>query len=148
MKTQFENHLKQSLESYEAQYNPAHWADMEKRLDKIKTSRPSSNAGKIIGIAAGVVAVAGLVYFLSANHSENKQTEKTNLTSQNISVAKNEVKENSVQQAEEKTEVKNQSQEIKSVSNPVQQKAVAENKTVEQRNNSQKTEVPVQNIVA
>lgn len=87
-----EGHIKKSLENYEASYNPTDWADMEKRLDRHSALKPTSGAGKILGIAAGVLAVAGLVYFISTTTSENKQSEKT--TAPNTIAETNGIKEN------------------------------------------------------
>jgi len=86
-----EGHIKASLENYEAPYNSADWADMENRLNNSKAGK-SSNLGKGLMIAASVIAVAGLIYYFSANNSENKTTEK-------IIVAENtDLKNNSVQE--------------------------------------------------
>ena len=83
MKNQFEQHLKTSLENYEVKYNPAHWEDMQSRLNKTSAGK-SSSAGKVLGIAAAVIATAGLVYFLSTNNMENIPSEKSITTAQNI----------------------------------------------------------------
>lgn len=128
MNNKFEQHLKQALDNYQANYNSAHWEDMNKRLDKLHAGK-SSSLGKTIGIAAGVVATAGLIYFFSTNNSENKQPEKINTTAQNVTVNNNETKQNPVEQ---KVEVKNEKPEVKTNDNSKTEKAIAENKTAEQ----------------
>src|SRR6266487_3870202 len=101
MKNQFEQHLKTSLENYKAEYDPAHWEDMQNRLNKTASGK-SSSAGKVLGIAAALVAVAGLAYFISTNNSEITSAEKT--TSSNIVATPNGVKENNIQKEEEHTD--------------------------------------------
>lgn len=77
MKNSFFGRIKTSLDNYEEQYNPAHWNDLQKRLEKLQPSKPSSNIGKkIILSAAAVVAVVAVVYYFFNNNSENKRQEK------------------------------------------------------------------------
>jgi len=92
-----ESHIKTSLENYEAPYNPADWADVENRLNNAK-ARNSSNAGKIVGIASGILVVAGLVYFFTANNFDNNQVEK--ISSQQIIADINKTQDNLVQKEE------------------------------------------------
>lgn len=132
MKSQFEQHLKQSLENYEVKYNSAHWADMEKRLDKMSAGKPASNAGKIIGIAAAGIAAVGLIYFLSTNHSEKTKVEQPAASSQVVSSAKTETQENQVRQNENSQTV-NHNSEIASKENVTKEKTI----TIEKNNSSE-----------
>lgn len=125
----FEQHIKTSLENYKVDYNPAHWEDMQNRLNKTAPGK-SSPAGKILGIAAAVLATAGLIYFFSTHNSGTTPTEK--ITAQNLSTNAGSKKENSVQQNERNAN------DTKSSTN--HQPAVA--------NSSDPEKTTVQNIVA
>lgn len=73
----FEKHIKSSLENYEVPYNPSHWEDMNRRLDKLTPNTPkNSNTGKLIGIAAGISAVSMLLYFLFPGTGNNQPVKK------------------------------------------------------------------------
>ncbi len=77
MKSNFEQHLKTSLESYEAGYDPAGWTDMNSRLDKLNAGKSVSKTGKVLLIAASVIAVSGLAYYFGASSGEVAVPEKT-----------------------------------------------------------------------
>ena len=94
MNNQFEQHIKLSLDNYEALYNPADWADLKNRLSKINAGK-ASGIGKGLMIAASVAAVAGAIYYFSASNSENNKQENAVIPSQHIVQA--EAKENPVQ---------------------------------------------------
>ncbi len=126
MKDQFEQHLKTSLDSFEAKYDPAHWADMESRLNK--TGAGKSFSGKTLGIAAGIIAVAGLVYYFSTTNSGNKQAENTITTAQNIVPNNHDTKVNSVQENLEKPATSNVISD-----NSKKEKVTAEKKNLEQK---------------
>ena len=70
MENPFEQHIKQSLENYEAKYNPADWSDLQNKLNKTKTGKV--NIGKGLMIAASVAAVAGAIYYFSTNPKQEK----------------------------------------------------------------------------
>lgn len=77
MKDQFEQHIKRSLENFEADYNSAHWEDMQGKLNQVGSGTSSSSIGKKLLIAASVLATAGAIYYLSSHHSPVIQDEKT-----------------------------------------------------------------------
>lgn len=89
MKNNFEQHIKKSLESFEAEYNPADWSDLQNRLNKAKAGK-SSTIGKGLLIAASLISVSGMIYyFSSAEKSNNIPANNTIEQAQNI-VAKDE----------------------------------------------------------
>ena len=45
MNNPFEQHIKQSLENYEAKYNPADWSDLQNKLSKAKAGKSSIGKG-------------------------------------------------------------------------------------------------------
>lgn len=87
----FEEHIKTSLENYEVNYNPAHWDDMNTRLGKHEPGK--SNTGKVLGIAAGILAAGGLIYFFASGSGNNQPLEK-----QPMVVAENNIPASSVNQ--------------------------------------------------
>jgi len=100
MKNQFEQHIKESLEGFEAEYNPADWTDMQSRLNKAKAGK-SSNIGKALLIAASVVATAGAIYYFStAGKVDNTTADNSSDKNKNV-VVKN---ENPVQSVEVRDE--------------------------------------------
>ena len=127
MKNQFEQYLKQSLGNYEVKYNSAHWTDMESRLNKASVGK-SLSAGKILGIAAGIITVAGLIYFFIANNSENKQQKNTTITAQKFSANNNDSKNNQINKLN--TETKS---EVTSVNNSNKEKVNTNNKDTEKK---------------
>lgn len=72
----FDEHLKNSLEGYEVEYNPADWAEMEQSLNASARKAKFSKAAKIVatGVAATACAVLLFNYFTSENEiiAENK----------------------------------------------------------------------------
>ena len=126
--SKFEQHIKTSLENYSAEYNPAHWEDMQNRLSKTAPGK-SSSAGKVLGIAAGVIATAGLVYFFSTNNAQSTTAE--NPTAQNVIANTSIVKDNAIKQEETQTAGNSQTSTTNSSSEKtIAQNAAAENKTV------------------
>lgn len=75
MKNKFEEHIKQSLENLEVEYNSTHWDDMQGRLEKVTLGKPSS-IGKVVAIAASVLVASALVYYISSNKSPTQQVEE------------------------------------------------------------------------
>lgn len=65
-----EQHIKESLEGFEVEYNPADWSDMASRLNKVKAGK-SSGIGKGLMIAASVIATSGIIYYLSTSGTVN-----------------------------------------------------------------------------
>lgn len=96
MKNKFEQHIKQSLENFEAEYNPADWADMQNRLNKAKAGK-SSSIGKALLIAASVLVTAGAIYYFSSADKVNNVTADKAL-SQNKNVVVKDADETPVQQ--------------------------------------------------
>ncbi|MBI4931369.1 MAG: PKD domain-containing protein [Bacteroidetes bacterium] len=134
----FEEHLKSSLDKYEAEFNPADWADMESRLNKLNAGKVSSSIGKTILIAASAIAAAGLIYYFSTTNSENNTTEKTIV--QNTVVAGNTTNENSVQKEE------TNSRNSETNNNSPKEKAIVQNPVSEnQSTSSGKTETQTEN---
>lgn len=82
MKNQFEHHIKNSLESFEADYNPADWADMQSRLRNAKIGK-SSGMVKGLLIAASVLTASGIIYYYYFSTAD-----KLNNVSADISVSK------------------------------------------------------------
>jgi PKD repeat protein len=80
MKNKFEQHIKQSLENFEADYNPADWADMQNKLSKAKPGKQNS-IGKGLMIAASIVTIAGVIYYLSTLNSKNEGRDISTTTS-------------------------------------------------------------------
>ncbi|MBI3501951.1 MAG: PKD domain-containing protein [Bacteroidetes bacterium] len=130
----FEQHIKTSLENYNADYNPAHWEDIQNRLNKSGAGKSSYSAGKITGIAAGVIAAAGLIYFfMQGNSSSPEKSNAEKVISQNADI--NKVKENAAQQ-ETPAENKNQTAALNNSENKnsVKEKNIpAETKTQEEK---------------
>jgi len=88
MKSLFNNHLKASLENHKVEYNPAHWADLESRLNAIDAAKSTSGAGKkILLSSAAVIVVAGLTYFFINNQSETNKKDNTSAQLQTISLS-------------------------------------------------------------
>jgi gliding motility-associated-like protein len=82
MKSQFEQHIKQSLENFEAEYNPADWSDMQHKLSNAKIGKHAST-GKVWMVAASVVLLAGLIYYFNTATTRSSSTE--NATTENKS---------------------------------------------------------------
>src|ERR1039458_9752168 len=82
MENPFEKHIKQSLEKYEAKYNPADWSDLQNKLSKAKAGKLT--IGKGLMIAASVAVVAGAIYYFSASDSKNSKSQNAVVASQNI----------------------------------------------------------------
>lgn len=84
----FDKHIKSSLENYEVDYNPSHWEDMNRRLNKLSPKK--SSTGKLIGIAAGISVMIVLLYFLSSrpnnNNSVKEKKQSTVITENSKSV--------------------------------------------------------------
>ena len=74
----FDEIIKQQVEEFNAPYNEAHWAEMEGRLNTIRTQKVKKN----ILVSAGTIAIISVAgYFYLSNHSDNKQiTEKASVT--------------------------------------------------------------------
>jgi len=101
MKNQFEQHIKQSLEGFEAEYNPADWSDMANRLSQAKATK-YSGLGKGLMIAASVIATAGIIYYFNAPEAVNTITPVNSATKEHIIIMASDVNENPVDQAESK----------------------------------------------
>lgn len=76
MKDKFENNIKSLLDSYEAEFNPADWADMNKRLDSIKAGKNNTSSQWIrnLLIAASMIVIAGLAYYKFSDKHESQIT--------------------------------------------------------------------------
>ena len=59
--TNFEDFIKESFESYEVEYNPSHWSEMEQRLKQ--TSGSSANLAVKLTAIIGLVAISGFIYY-------------------------------------------------------------------------------------
>jgi gliding motility-associated-like protein len=82
----FEQHIKQSLNSFEAEYNPADWTDMQNRISKANAGK-SANIGKGLLIAASVLATAGAIYYFSTSDTENNIISAEHVSKQPMVVA-------------------------------------------------------------
>lgn len=102
MKNQFEQHIKKSLEGFEAEYNPADWSDLQSKLSKAKAGK-ASGLGKGLMIAASVIATSGVIYYFSIT-----DTAKNTATTNSVAEVKNgitkDIHENPVQNIEIKDE--------------------------------------------
>lgn len=113
MKDKFENNIKTLLDSYEADFNPADWADMNKRLDSIKPGK--NNVSKLVKnllIAASAIIIAGVIYYMNIPKSTNElktNTDKGILTSP----LTKETAQPSIQQSERNREQQTIAQEDK-----------------------------------
>ena len=59
--TNFEDFIKESFESYEVEYNPSHWSEMEQRLKKVSGS--SVNLAVKLTAMMGLIAISGFIYY-------------------------------------------------------------------------------------
>lgn len=89
----FDKIIKEKVEQFEVPYNDAHWAEMEGKLNSIKTAKIRNN---ILGIAAGVIAVGLVGYFMfpptvenNANLANAEKTELQNTTENKINETNN-----------------------------------------------------------
>jgi gliding motility-associated-like protein len=79
-KTMLEQKIKQAIENYQAEYNPADWKDLENRLNKIQKRK---EYGKL-AIAASVIVVAGLIYYFYKPSEQNSHQNYENGKTQTI----------------------------------------------------------------
>ncbi len=87
----FDQHIKNSLDNFEADYNPADWTDMQNRLSRAQAGKSSNHIGKALLIAASVLVVGGAIYYFSSNESANSVTaENGNAQTAEPVVVKNE----------------------------------------------------------
>lgn len=77
MKSTLEDKIKAELENYEAEYNSADWADLEKKLDaKAKTAKITKSIIYSVVVPILVITASGLVFFFSKpGIYENKNNE-------------------------------------------------------------------------
>ena len=124
MKNNFDQHIKESLESFEADYNPAHWGDMQNRLDGVKAGKSSSSSvgTKLMIAASAVIATAALIYYFGGNQPAGKQESQTNYPN---TVIGSDVKETKQTQVVEQKEDNNLQTKINANSSP--EKTSAEN---------------------
>ncbi|TAL60314.1 MAG: PKD domain-containing protein [Bacteroidetes bacterium] len=134
MQTRFEQHIKNSLENFEAEYNPADWSDLKNRLSKANAGKPS-NIGKGLMIAASVIAISGAIYYFSASGTANidNPVKKT----QNV-IAKD-ANKNPVQQVE----IKDKQASVKNENNEKESAPVLNNTSEQKTISSEKSEKPV-----
>ncbi len=74
----FNKIIKEKVEHFEAPFNEAHWADMEKRLNTAK----SNNSRLLFGSAAAIITIIAFSYFLFSTNTTTtleptKQIEQT-----------------------------------------------------------------------
>lgn len=134
MKNQFDQHIKNSLEGFEADYNPADWADMQNRLGKANAGK-SSHIGKALLIAASVIAITGVVYYFSTAENSNKiatdapLNKVDNTVSHNVSNDPIQPSDNTQDGHSQHNEAVNKDNSVKETA-PVIGKAVEENPVV------------------
>ncbi len=145
MKNKFEQNIKSSLESYQAGFNPADWADMNTRLDSA-FGKPAkiSRTGKNILIAASVIAVAGLIYYFSASSNKMKDAAKTAV--ENPVIVKQQPAENVNQPVEEKNSSSTQKENNSAAVNASDKNSLVQDQSAEKRTAPQgKVEAPAEN---
>lgn len=76
---QFENLIRQTLENFEVDYNPAHWSELENRLNLIGQGVIVSMNTFYTAFAVAGVFLAGLVFFGLPEDSGNKFGKGSNL---------------------------------------------------------------------
>ena len=107
--TNFEDFIKESFESYEVEYNPSHWSEIEQRLKQ--TSASSTNLAVKLTAIIGLVAISGFIYYSFSPQKASVITDKS-LTRQ---ATKHELtKENEINKDKEIT-VSNKESVIKQV---------------------------------
>jgi len=136
MKHSFEQHIKQSLENFEAEYNPADWTDMQNKLNKAKIGKPNGS-GKALMIAAAIAVVGGLIYYFSVPEEQKITTDPIN-AQQVVVTDKNTVQTVEVEDQEQTGT--NQSPVTNSDS-PKEQAPIAHNPVEEKSVSPEKTEV-------
>lgn len=143
MKGSFEHTIKSSLESYEAPFNPADWADMNNRLDVAKgKGKSSSKIGKGLLIAASAVVAAGLIYYFSSSAEKIQPNENVNSPAVNTALPAN------VQQGTQ-TVVENKGQRVAANNTTVEnsgkpEQSIANNTTADNKSTApEKTNAPV-----
>jgi gliding motility-associated-like protein len=77
---QFENLIRQTLENFEVDYNPAHWSEMENRLNLIGQGVVVSMNTFYTAFAIAGVFLAGLVFFGLPDNSGDKYGKMTTVT--------------------------------------------------------------------
>ncbi len=87
MKDRFEQHIKDSLAGFEAEYNPADWSDLQNRLNKANAGK-SSGIGKGLLIAASVVVASGTIYYFTTTENKNTTANNVAVKTENV-VAEN-----------------------------------------------------------
>lgn len=149
MKNGFEQHIKQSLENFEASYDPADWSDMQNRLNKAQASGKSTSIGKGLMAAASVMVVSGLVYYFSTSGTtpvDRPVVEKHNVV---VEQAKENTTPASVEGVSNPLEntgsVQVQKENLQTVNSTAQQKTTPDPQAEMQRTNVNNavTEVPV-----
>lgn len=92
--------IKESIEKYEAPYNPDAWSSLSKRLDATNpTAKNVTNASKWYWIAASsvvIISAFSIWYFNSNERSENKQDKLVKIEENEIKTEKN-IEENKEQ---------------------------------------------------
>lgn len=102
--------IKESIEQYEAPYNPDAWSKLSSRMDATPAVASTASSFKWLWIAASaVVAVSALSFWYFTNENESSTTEKTQ-----IQLTENETKSKQIQgeqniSADEDVEDNNQS---------------------------------------
>ena len=167
MKNQFEQHIKKSLEGFEADYNPSDWSDMQNKLSKTKLGKANS-IGKGLMIAASIAVVAGLAYYFINTEKETTPVnpvveQQGNTASENtvqFNGASSENAEINNTQITSATNTKNQSvtnydskeeipkENIGGNQEPVVEQVVSINKTDIPENGTKTIEQPKEQVVA
>lgn len=132
MKKQFIEHIKESLENFEADYNPADWSDLQNRLSKVKGGKSVSTFAKGLLAIVSAAAVTGMIYYFD---STKNNPAPDNSAGQSGNVILKEVKENPVK---EKT-ADNKHQTISKTETPAAKISTKESIVVEEKklNNNQ-----------
>jgi len=69
---QLDKIFKEKLDSFEVDYNPNHWDEMENMLDKNPISSTPKNWKKYVGYAASVALITSAVVYFAVENSTTK----------------------------------------------------------------------------
>ncbi|MCO6500787.1 MAG: PKD domain-containing protein [Vicingus serpentipes] len=77
-----DNLIKEKLEQFNVPYNESHWAEMEGRLNTIRTNKIKRNVMSTIGVSA-LIAISSYFYYANDNNqlTETKNTDTTEIIS-------------------------------------------------------------------
>lgn len=130
----FEQHIKQSLQSFEAEYDHADWSDMQTRISKSGIGK-SNGLSKGLLIAASVLVTAGVVYYFTATHTETSLVATEGIHAQHVSAVNEKSVQSETNNQQTTSEIQKGEQAVKTSdadnNNSVRSKSVFPEKNVE-----------------